>query len=171
MPIYTTPCFPALWQQLFRVNIHMSATPLFRPASLRRNYMYQFLGEREITTQYSPLLRKLWQRCLLPKVESLVRPLTHCWSVCGDSCLSDRPQTCQQSVCLAGIRNELSYFSVTCHLCIILSLHKFYNRKTFLPCCIKISFKVELWCSDTPDGMFQKSIEFFFTYPSGKWSL
>lgn len=56
--IYTTPCFPALWQQLFRVNISMSATPLFHPAFLCCNYMYQFLG-REITTQHSPLLRKI----------------------------------------------------------------------------------------------------------------
>lgn len=69
--ICTTPCFPALWQQLFRVNIDMSTTPLFHPTFLCRNYMYQFLG-REITTQHSPLLRKLWQCSLLPGVESLL---------------------------------------------------------------------------------------------------
>ncbi len=101
--IYTTPCFPALWQQLFGVNIDMSATPLFHPTFLCRNYMYQFLG-REITTQHSPLLRKLWQCSRLPEVESIgywgcgsltySTMLIYVW---GDiCCVSDRCQLCHK---------------------------------------------------------------------------
>lgn len=56
-PIYTTPCFPALWQQLLGVNIHMSSTPPFQPTILCHNYMYQYLGW-EITAQHSILPKR-----------------------------------------------------------------------------------------------------------------